>query len=273
MKRARVLLALSPFAFPVVLSAAIRGALAQGSPRAGAPHPSAAVGLATLAERVAKLDAQIAQGVLVERSRRAMVETLRDFEARHRALLSGTTAPEVRDHLQLLALLWRDYRAWAARPPTRDNARKLGERTEEVVWVAMKAARFMHGAPRAASDMLAFKAAEACTLSQRIPRLLLWRRWGIRDENLLNELRLSEAQLHATLDSLRAVATNPPEIASELQVAESQAAFLAQASRQLEGGKDAQRNLEYIAKSGDHILESMERVTRLYESSADSTLR
>jgi hypothetical protein len=269
-KRARVLLALSPFAFPVVLPAAISAALAQAPARAGAPRPSAAVRLATLAERVAKLDAQIGQGVLVERSRRAMAETIRDFEARHRALLAGTTAPELREHLQLLALLWQDYRAWAARTPTRDNARKLGERTEEVVWVAMKAARFMHGAPRAASDMLAFKAAEACTLSQRIPRLHLWRRWGIRDENMLYELRLSEAQLHATLESLRAVATNTPEITSELQVAESQAAFLAQASRQLEGGKDAQRHLEYIAKSGDHILESMDRVTRLYE---DSTLR
>jgi hypothetical protein len=267
-KRARVLLALSPFAFPVVLPAAIRVALAQAPPRAGTPRPSAAVRLATLAERVAKLDAQIAQGVLVARSRRAMVETIRDFEAQHRALLSGTTAPDLREHLQLLALLWQDYRAWAARPPTRDNARKLGERTEEVVWVAMKAARFMHGAPRAAADMLAFKAAEACMLSQRIPRLHLWRRWGIRDESLLNELRLSEAQLHATLDSLRAVATNAPEITSELQVAESQAAFLAQASRQLEGGKDAQRHLEYIAKSGDHILESMDRVTRLYDDSA-----
>jgi hypothetical protein len=257
----------------VVLAAAIRAAIAQAPPRAVAPRPRAAVRLATLAERVAKLDAQIGQGVLVERSRRAMLETIRDFEAGHRALLAGATAPELREQLQLLALLWQDYRAWAARPPTRDNARKLGERTEEVVWVAMKAARFMLAAPRGASDTLAFRAAEACTLSQRIPRLHLWRRWGIRDDSLLNDLRLSEAQLHATLESLRAVAANTPEIASELQVAQSQASFLAQASRQLEGGKDAARHLEYVAKSGDHILESMERVARLYEASADSTLR
>jgi hypothetical protein len=269
-KRARVLLALSPFAIPGILAAAIRTAVAQAPARPETPRAVAAVRLATLAERVAKLDAQIGQGILVDRSRRAMAEAFRDFEAGHRALASAAPSPELREHLRLLALLWQDYRAWAVRPPSRENARKLGERTEEVVWVAMKAARALHGEPRAASALLAFKAAQACTLSQRIPRLHLWRRWGIRDESLLNELRLAEAQLHASLESLRTVSTNTPEITAELLVAENQAAFLAQASKQLDRGKEVARHLEYVAKSGDHILESMERVARLYD---DSTLR
>jgi hypothetical protein len=261
-KRSRIFLALSPLALPILF---LRAAPAPAQ-RAAPPRASAAVRLATLAERVAKLDAQVGLGILAERSRRAMAQTLRDFESGHRALLETAAAPELREHLQLLALLWQDYRAWAARPPTRDNARRLGERTEEIVWVAMKAARFLQGAPRAARDTLAYKSAEACTLSQRIPRLQVWRRWGLRDERLANELGLSQAQLHATLDSLRAASGNSPEVAAELQVADNQAAFLAQASRELEGGKDAARHLEFIAKSGDHILESMERVTRLYEA-------
>jgi hypothetical protein len=251
-----------------MLAAAMRAALAQTPDRATPLRAVAAVRLATLAERIAKLDAQIGQGILVERSRRGLAEAIRDFDTGQRALASAASSPELREHLRLLALLWPDYRAWAVRPPTRDHARGLGERAEEVAWVAMKAARFMHGAPRAATGVLAFKAAEACTLSQRIPRMHLWRRWGIRDESLLNELRLAEAQLHATLDSLRAVSTNSPEIGAELLVAENQAAFLAQASKQLDRGKEVARHLEYVAKSGDHILESMERVARLYEDSA-----
>jgi hypothetical protein len=262
-----VILALLPIALPLLLAPS-RRALAQSPARSAAPRPTAAVRLATLAERVAKLDAQIGQGVLAERSRRGMADALRDFEAGHRALLASATSPELREPLQLLALQWQDYRAWTARPPSRDNARKLGERTEEIVWVATKAARVMAAAPRSAADALAFKAAESCTLSQRIARLHFWRRWGIRDDSHSNELRLAEAQLHLTLESLRAVASNTPEIVAELQVAENQAAFLAQASRQLESGKDAARHLEFVAKSGDHILESMERVTRLYEDSA-----
>jgi hypothetical protein len=224
------------------------------------------VQLATLAERVAKLDAQVGLGVLAQRSRRALAEALRDFEATHRSLLAAAPTAEVREPLQLAGLIWQDYRAWASRPPSRDNARRLGERTEELVWVAMKAARLMNADARSASTNLAFKAAEACTLSQRIPRLALWRRWGIRDEGLLNELRLSEAQLQATLASLRAVRGNSAEISAELQIVENQAAFLAEASRQLEAGKDAARHLEFVAKSGDHILESLERVVRFYEA-------
>jgi hypothetical protein len=258
-----------PIALPLLL-ATPRRLFAQGAARSAEPRPTAAVRLATLAERVAKLDAQIAQGVLAERSRRGMADAMRGFEAGQRALLAAATSPELREPLQLLALLWQDYRAWSARPPSRENARKLGERTEEIVWVATKAARVMAAAPRSATETLAFKAAESCTLSQRIPRLHFWRRWGIRDDSHLNELRLSEAQLHATLDSLRAVSSNTPEIVAELQVAENQAAFLGQASRQLESGKDAARHLEFVAKSGDYILESMERVTRLYE---DATQR
>jgi len=266
-KRARVFLALSPFAL-ALLALRMGSARAQGAARAEGPRPTSAVRLATLAERVAKLDAQIGQGILVERSRRGMAEAMRDFEATHRELLAAAgTAPEVRESLRLLGLLWQEYRAAAARPATRDNARRLGERAEEVVWVAMKAARLLHDAPRAASGTLAMKAAEACTLSQRIPRLHIWRRWGIRDEGLANELRLSEAQLHATLASLRAVSTNTPEITAELQTAASQAAFLAQASKELEGGRQAALHLEFVAKTGDHILETMERVTRLYEGS------
>jgi hypothetical protein len=260
-----VFLALSPVAIAFLPGLVLRTALAQ-PPRAALPRASAAIRLATFAERVAKLEAQAGLGLLVPRSRRGMDEALRDFEAVRLALLGSAAAPELREQLRLLALLWEDYRAWAARAPTRDNARKLGERTEEVVWVAMKAARLLHGTQVVAADTLAFSSAEAGMLSQRVARLLLWRRWGIRDENLSKELRDCEARLHATLESLRAAPGNTPEIVAELQVAENQAAFLAHASRQLEAGKDAARHLEFIAKSGDHILESMERVTRLYEA-------
>jgi hypothetical protein len=271
-KRARVLLALSPL-FLVLLAPAVRAAPAQVPRAANAlvqPVASSAVRLATLAERVVKLDAQIGQGILAERSKRALGESFRDFEAVHRALLSSAPAPELREALQLLALLWQDYRAAASRAPTRDNARKLGERTEEIVWVAMKAARLLQATPRADLETRAFESAAACALAQRIARLHLWRRWGIRDDNLLRELHSSEARLRGILDALRAVAANTPEIIAELQVAENQASFLAQASSQLDSGRDAQRHLEFVAKAGDHIVESLERVTRLYEG---STLR
>jgi hypothetical protein len=252
-------------AFLVFLPAATP-ACAQAPPRADVPRAITAVHLATLAERIAKLHAQIGQGILVERSRRALDESSREFEADLRSLSTRAPTAELRDNFVLLGLLWPEYRAWALRPATRDSARRLGERAEEVVWVAMKGARMLQATTRSATEVLAIKAAEAATLSQRIPRLYLWRRWGIRDEGLQSELGLAEAQLHGTLDSLRSIASDTPEIAAELLVAQNQAAFLAQASKQLEGGRDVARHLEFVAKTGDHILESMERIARAYDA-------
>ena len=204
--------------------------------------------LEMLAERIAKLHAQVGQGVLVERSRRALPEAVRDFETALREVRSRPAGPEIRDNYVLLALLWTDYRAWALKPATRDNARKLAERAEEVAWVAAKGARLSHDAGRTGTGLLALEAAHAATLSQRLARLYLLRRWDVKPET-----------------SERAAPANTPAIETELQAAQGQLAFLLQAGRELDTRKAEARTLEFAAKSADHLLESMQRVVRLYE--------
>ena len=227
---------------------------------------SAALRLATLAERIAKLHAQTGQGVLAERSRRAMPEALREFERELRTTSARAPTPEIRDNYVLLALLWREYREWALKAPTRENARKLRERNEEVVWVAAKGARLLQERSRAGESASALRAENAAVLSQRIPKLYLWRRWDMRDEALARELREAEENLRRALEAMQAARENTPEISAELQAAASQLAFMAEAARELERAGATTRSIEFIAKTGDHILEAMERAARLYES-------
>ena len=78
----------------------------------------------------------------------------------------------------------------------------------------------------------------------------------------------ASAELRATLERLRAAGANTPEIETELAVAAGQLQFLLQAAQELEGGRGSSKQLEFIAKAGDHILESMERAARLYEGLA-----
>src|SRR5258706_5586257 len=159
-------------------------------PRDGVVHrATAAVRLTALAERIAKLQAQISQGVLAERSRRAMPEALHDFEAGLRAVAQSSPTTEIRDNYVLLALLWPEYRDWARKPATRENARKFRERVDEVVWVASKGARLIQEQSRATANPSAIRAATAAELSQRISKLYLWQRWDLRDEALRRELR------------------------------------------------------------------------------------
>jgi hypothetical protein len=225
----------------------------------------ASMRLEMLCERIAKLHAQVGQGVLPERSGKALPEAMREFDAALRELKARPIGPEARDNYLLLGLLWTEYRAWAGRPPSRDNAKKLAERAEEVAWVAAKGARLLHESGRRGTGLHALEAAHAGTLAQRLARLYLARRWGVKEEAFDRQIPAVAAELKGALEKLRAVAANTPQIDTELQAAEGQLGFLLRAGRELEGREARARSLEFVAKSGDHLLESMQRVVRLYE--------
>ncbi|HET6264593.1 MAG TPA: hypothetical protein VFD95_07040 [Usitatibacter sp.] len=227
-----------------------------------------ALRLEALAERIAKLQAQIGQGVLADRSRRALPEAMREFDTALRNAVSRAASTEARENYLLLKLLWEDFKPWASKPPTRDNAKRMADRVEEVAWVAAKGARLTVEPGRKGTALLALDAAHAATLSQRVARLHLLRRWGLRDDAVTMGLAASSADLRGTLEKMRTSPHNTPEIETELQVAEGQLQFLLQAGQELEGGRGNLKQMEFIAKSGDHILASMERASRLYEGLA-----
>lgn len=240
----------------------------RAAPSEQAASISTALRFATLTERIAMLHAQIGQNILTDRAHRALTGAIAEFEAGLRAMGSRGSAGEIRDNYLLLSNLWPEYRAWALKAATPSNARKLAERTEEVVWVADKGARLLIEQARAATTSQALTAARACTLSQRIAKLYLLRRWGIRDEKFTPELKVAEIEYRRALQMLHEAPQNTPEVLAQLQLAENQSRFLEQAAEQFERGKDAARQIEFIAKSGDHLFEIMQRVVSLYESAA-----
>jgi hypothetical protein len=248
----------------IVLAACI----AQGISHAAQPGPAlAALRVASLTERALKLQAQAGQSILADRSHRALAQTVRDLDAAVRGVGVPASPAELHESAAILRLLVADYRAWALKAPTRDNARKLGERAEEIAWEAAKVARLLGEAGEPA-HALAAKAADASALSQRIARLLLWQRWGIASSSGVNELALAKAALRADLDALRAAPATTSEIESELQVAENQAAFLFAAAYRLASGAEGARQVDFVAKASDNMHESLERLVSLYAARA-----
>jgi hypothetical protein len=244
------------------LAAAALALAAFASP-ASAQDP--ALRLEMLAERAAKLHAQVGQGILAERSRRALAEALREFDAGLKEVQSRPAGAEIRDNYILLGLLWSEYRAWALKPATRDNAKKLAERAEEVAWVAAKGARLEHEPGRKGTGRLALEAAHAAMLSQRLARLYLTQRWDVKQESAGRAIPGVVSDLQATVERLRTAPQNTPEIVTELQAAEGQMGFLLQGGSELLGKRAGGQVSEFVAKSADHMLEAMERVERLYE--------
>jgi len=219
-----------------------------------------ALRLAGIAERIAKLHVQASREGLAERSRRLLAEAIRDFDATLRAAAARPANPESRDNYLLLGLLWREYRPWALRPPTRDSIRKVADRGDEVAWIAAKAPRL-----QAAAGPLALDAARACALSQRVPRLHFMRHWEPRNAELARELADASGELAAILARLAAAGQNSVDMAAHLQIAQTQHGFLASAGDEMHRPGAHPRHAQNVAKTGDHILEAMERALRLYE--------
>lgn len=227
-----------------------------------AMHATACERLATLAERIAKCELQVAQGVLANRSRRMLRDTERELEAL--LPLAGTLAQdaESRDNFVLLRLLWKQLRAWLRKPATRENARQVAERTDEISWVAAKTARSLRTEGTAQREALA--AMQAATLAQRVARLQLLKRLAGADARRDAELTDATARLGSMLASL-AASPHTLDLEDDLRMAGAQYEFLLGAMREAEPGAPG---AEVVAKTGDNITDSMERAARLYENGA-----
>src|SRR3954463_11606545 len=110
------------------------------TPASSADARDAATRLAILAEHLGKVHAQVVHGVGAERGRRALAQAMRDFDHGLRAAASQAPA-SMQDHYALLTLLWREHRAWLAKPAVRDPARAEAERDEELTYLTLKGAR------------------------------------------------------------------------------------------------------------------------------------
>jgi hypothetical protein len=240
------------------LLAAVLPALAANSVDAG--KAAAPLRLAPAIERIARLHAQAGQGLMGERSRRALADAMRDFDASLYATLAGAQGAEVRDTYVQLSMQWQDYRDWAHRPPSRETARKLRDRTEEVAFVASKGIRLLSESSRNSVPGSALRASQAALYSQRIAKVYLWRRWDIRDETLDRELRESRESLPRALDALAAAPALPPELLAHVESAQTQWRFLSDAATQLDTAPGNTRALEHACKAADFILEAMEKL-------------
>lgn len=225
-------------------------------------HASACERLATLAERIGKSQVQLAQGVLADRSRRALRDSEREMDALLPLVSDFASDGETRDNVLLLRLLWKELRAWARKGPTRENARELSERVEEFAWVAGKTARALPSEGTAQREALT--AMHAATLAQRVARLELLKRISAADARRDAGLVDASARLGSILSTLVS-SPHTLDLEDDLRMARTQYDFLAAAMREFasEGGAASAEN---VAKTADFITDSMERAARLYEN-------
>ena len=263
---------LRPGAFALVLMLAlVPAAMPASAQQKAAPRlefaqlENKATRLPMLAERITKLYLQVGQKLLGSRVSRSLAAAIGEFDAGLKELVAQAPTPEIKENYQLLELLWADFKAIAQKPPDVDNARALAELDEEVAWIAAKGATLIHDYAKAQANEFIRTAGDVRVIVQRIGKLYLLRGWGIHPGTIAGDLKAADADFRKAMARLADAPQNTPEIKAELQLAENQYVFLGQAAERLDTGKNATRELEFIAKTCDNILEVMDRAARLYE--------
>ena len=141
-----------------------------------------------------------------------------------------------------------------------------GERSEEIVWIASKGARLLEELASTRLAGVLRSAGDASLASQRIGHLHLFHRWALRSASIGPELKKANDAFVRAMEALHRAPESTPEIVAELQLAQNQYDFLAQAAGRLQGAREVRSDLEAVAKACDNILEVMDRVGRLYDA-------
>lgn len=251
--------------FVRALAALVLGSLSARLPaQARAGLARQACRLAMNAERVTRLQAQVGRQVLVQRSRRTLVEALGQFDADLREILEHNRGAEMRENSLLLKALWSEYRAASTASITPALAAKLAERNEEIAWVARKGARLLV-TDRSAAGARVLVTGSAWALSQRVGKIHLLRGWALSRESGARELGAADQELRAALKTIATEMGANAEVASQLQLADNQYAFLVQAAAREDREPGRAERLEHIAKASDHLVEILERMAALVE--------
>lgn len=214
-----------------------------------------------LTQRIVKAYCQIGLDVAPQASRRQIDASVALFEAQLAELREIAGSRETRAVVEEVERLWRPFKAVATGPVHRAGAQQLMNASEDLLRAANDLTTLMEVRSGNPLGHLVNISGRQRMVSQRLAKLYMLQAWGFDSPQLRGEMSTAAALFDNVLSELERAPENTDAIRSQIEAASLQWEWFRNVL-ELQGDP-AYRQL--VAEASESVLESMERVTALYQ--------
>ena len=218
-----------------------------------------------LSQRTAKAWLMQAQGVLPDRAKAILTQSVALFEQQLNDLKAVQPGDEVRAALQALEQEWTRYRPLLA--DGRADPGAVWNGSEAVLAAAQQLTLAYERAAGTATGKLVNLSGRQRMLSQRMAKAYFFRQAGVNAGAAGKMMDAAMKEFAQALEELKAAPQNSALIKSELALVEQQWFFF-QNALALRAAGDPKRASADVATTSERILEQMDLVVGLYEKLA-----
>jgi hypothetical protein len=185
------------------------------------------------------------------------------FDSQLAALESRSTGTDTGSAQAELRSLWRPYRTLLDSEPSRKGVLSLFDINEEVLGAAHRLTVGFEKAEGTRKGELVNLAGRGRMLSQRMAKLFMFQRMGIRAARCCTDLEEAHGEFSAVLELLSAVAEGTPRIAAELEKVRIQWSRLESAMLQGREGEFS-ASVRKVFTASENLLQRTDKTVDLY---------
>lgn len=217
-----------------------------------------------LSQRIIKQYCQIGLNVFPEDSKQNLLNDTALFEEHLDVLKGFSNDVVIQEALEWVMIAWARFKPLATGAVSRDHIRRLEHLGEDLLYASNKVVIMLQDVGNTQGDRLVNIAGRQRMLAQRIAKYYMLQSWGFDTLSLADRLAVAREEFGRSLEWLRRAPETTDEISIELEQAILQWTWFQSV---LERRRESSYQL-IVADTSDALLQTMDRVTALYETLA-----